>query len=227
MKFDGAQMNRSNETTNQLRQLAGISDQDVVFLAGSTQSPEEQLAIETYRSLKDEFSNLRLVLVPRHPERFAEVAQLLERSGLPWQRRSELETSRNEGAHILLVDSMGELSAWWGCAQIGFVGGSMGKRGGQSMIEPAAYGVATSFGPNTRNFRDVVQLMLRREAAVVVEEGTGLTAFVESCLRNRDYMRVLGSRAQKLVSDQLGATAKSTALLSWLLPDAKSQRRAA
>lgn len=133
-----------------------------MFLAGSTQSPEEQLAIETYRSLKDEFSNLRLVLVPRHPERFAEVAQLLERSGLPWQRRSELETSRNEGAHILLVDSMGELSAWWGCAQIGFVGGSMGKRGGQSMIEPAAYGVATSFGPNTRNFRDVVQLMLRR-----------------------------------------------------------------
>jgi 3-deoxy-D-manno-octulosonic-acid transferase len=122
---------------------------------------------------------------------------------------------------------MGELSAWWGVAHIGFVGGSLGKRGGQSMIEPAAYGVAVSFGPQTRNFRDVVRLMLGREAAVVVQDGRELTAFVESCLRDRERMRVLGTRAQKLVSEQLGATTKTTALLSWLLPDAKPQRRAA
>lgn len=227
MKFDGAQTNRNNDTTSQLRQLAGINEREVVFLAGSTQSPEEQLAIDTFRSLKDEFAELRLILVPRHPERFEEVAQLLERSGLSWQRRSKLEDSRHDDARILLVDSMGELSAWWGCAHIGFVGGSMGKRGGQSMIEPAAYGVATSFGPKTRNFRDVVQLMLRREAAVVVQDGDEMTAFVQHCLRKRDHLRELGMRAQKLVSEQLGATAKTTALLSWLLPDAKPQRRAA
>jgi 3-deoxy-D-manno-octulosonic-acid transferase len=227
MKFDGAQTNRANDMTTRLRQLAGISDQDIVFLAGSTQSPEEELAIASFRALKDEFASLRLILVPRHPERFAEVAQLLERSGLPWQRRSKLEESRDEDAHILLVDSMGELSAWWGVAHIGFVGGSMGKRGGQSMIEPAAYGVAVSFGPQTRNFRDVVRLMLGREAAVVVQDGRELTAFVESCLRDRERMRVLGTRAQKLVSEQLGATTKTTALVSWLLPEAKPQRRAA
>ena len=227
MKFDGAQTSRTNETTSRLRQLAGISDQDVVFLAGSTQSPEEELAIETYRTLKAEFTNLRLILVPRHPERFAEVAQLLDRSGLPWLRRSKLGERRDADARILLVDSMGELSGWWGCAQIGFVGGSMGKRGGQSMIEPAAYGVAVSFGPNTRNFRDVVQLMLLSEAAVVVQDGDEMTAFVEDCLRERDHLRALGTRAQKLVSEQLGATAKTTALLSWLLPEAKPTRRAA
>ena len=122
---------------------------------------------------------------------------------------------------------MGELSAWWGCAQIGYVGGSMGRRGGQSMIEPAAYGVAISFGPKTHNFRDVVRLMLGREAAVVVQDGSQLTAFVESCLRDRDRMRDLGTRAQKLVSEQLGATAKTAALSSWLLPEAKPQSRAA
>ncbi|MBI2481932.1 MAG: 3-deoxy-D-manno-octulosonic acid transferase [Planctomycetia bacterium] len=227
MKFDGAQTNRTNETTTRLRQLAGISDQDIVFLAGSTQSPEEELAVATYRTLKDEFSNLRLILVPRHPDRFGEVAQLLERSGLPWQRRSNLVESRDEDARILLVDSMGELSAWWGCAQIGFVGGSLGKRGGQSMIEPAAYGVAVSFGPQTRNFRDVVRLMLGREAAVVVQDGGELTAFVESCLRERDRMQVLGGRAQQLVSEQLGATSKTAALLAWLLPEEEPQRRAA
>lgn len=227
MKFDGAQTNRANEMTNRLRQLAGINDNDIVFLAGSTQSPEEALAIETYRSLKDEFANLRLILVPRHPERFAEVAQLLERSGLPWQRRSELESARDETARILLVDCMGELSAWWGCAHVGYVGGSMGKRGGQSMIEPAAYGVAVSFGPKTHNFRDVVRMMLAREAAVVVQDGSELNAFIESCLRDQDRMQALGTRAQKLVSEQLGATAKTAALLSRLLPEAKPQSRAA
>jgi len=227
MKFDGAQTNRGNEMTSRLRQLAGIDDRDIVFLAGSTQSPEEELAIETYRTLKDEFANLRLILVPRHPERFAEVSQLLERSGLAWQRRSELPDSRSADARILLVDSMGELSAWWGCAHVGFVGGSMGKRGGQSMIEPAAYGVAVAFGPKTHNFRDVVRLMLARQAAVVVQDGGELTAFVESCLRDRERMHVLGTRAQTLVSDQLGATGKTAACLSHLLPEVKPQSRAA
>ncbi|MEX0818893.1 MAG: 3-deoxy-D-manno-octulosonic acid transferase [Pirellulaceae bacterium] len=227
MKFDGAQTDRSNELTNRLRQLAGIGDADVVFLAGSTQGPEEELAIETFRALKDEFGNLRLVLVPRHPERFAEVAELLERSDMAWQRRSELEHSRNGHARILLVDSMGELSAWWGCAQIGYVGGSMGKRGGQSMIEPAAYGVAVSFGPQTHNFRDVVRMMLAREAAVVVQDGSELTSFVKGCLCDPDHLRVLGDRARKLVSEQLGATAETAALLSRLLPDVKIERRAA
>lgn len=227
MKFDGAQTDRANDLTSRLRQLAGIGDHDVVFLAGSTQSPEETLALDTFRSLKDEFTNLRMILVPRHPERFAEVAQLLDRSGLPWQRRSNLDESRNAAARVLLVDSMGELSAWWGCAHIGFVGGSMGRRGGQSMIEPAAYGAAVSFGPNTRNFRDVVRLMLAFEAAVVVRDGTELTSFVENCLRDPEQMRQLGSRARALVSQQLGATIKTAALLSWMIPGTKPHRRAA
>ncbi|MBC8353551.1 MAG: 3-deoxy-D-manno-octulosonic acid transferase [Planctomycetes bacterium] len=227
MKFDGAQTNRNNPRTNHLRQLAGMSDSDMVFLAGSTQSPEEELAIETYRALREQFADLRLVLVPRHPERFSEVAQILDRTGLAWQRRSELSGSRSEDARILLVDTMGELSAWWGCADVGFVGGSMGKREGQSMIEPAAYGVAVSFGPRTRNFRDVVRSMLAREAAVVVQDGQELTTFVESCLGDRNQMRALGAQARKFVLEQLGATAKTASQLSWLLPESKPGRRAA
>jgi 3-deoxy-D-manno-octulosonic-acid transferase len=227
IKFDGAQMDRDNDATQCLRQLSGIGGENIIFLAGSTQSPEEELAIETFRTLKDEYASLRLILVPRHPDRFSEVAKLLEHSGLAWQRRSELGSSPDEQARILLVDSMGELSAWWGCAHIGFVGGSMGKRGGQSMIEPAAYGVAVSFGPKTRNFRDVVRLMLQRDAATVVQDGNELTAFVKSCLDDQDRMAVLGERAQELVSEQLGATAKTVTLLSWLLPESAQQRRAA
>ena len=121
-----------------LAAAAGLAD-------GHTLLPFGQLV-----SLSD--SRLRLVLVPRHPERFDSVARLLVASGLPWVRRTEL-MSRPAGRPILLVDTVGELGAWWGAAQIAFVGGSFGRRGGQNMIEPAAYGAAVCFGPNTWNFR--------------------------------------------------------------------------
>ncbi len=219
MKFDGAQTNRANPRTRQLAELAGLAETDLVFLAGSTQSPEEDLAMETFRELMDEFPRLRLILVPRHPDRFDEVAQRLDRSQLPWQRRSELTNSQVKDARILLVDAMGELSAWWGVARIGFVGGSMGTRGGQSMIEPAAYGVAVAFGPRTHNFRDVVRLMLQREAAIVVRDGAELTEFVRGCLDDESRREEFGRRAQELVLQQLGATAKTVALLAELLPE--------
>lgn len=225
MKFDGAQTNRRNPTTLALRELAGIQDSDVVFLAGSTQEPEEALALATFRALSSRFPQLRLVLVPRHPDRFPAVARLLEQSGLPWQLRSELQNptkhSPAQTPRILLVDAVGELGAWWGTAHIAFVGGSLGKRGGQNMIEPAAYGAAVSFGPNTRNFRDVVAQLLSAEAAVVVGDGDELTAWVGRCLEDRGYAESLGRRAQALVAAQLGATTRTLELLGpWVNPDA-------
>ncbi|HUY88035.1 MAG TPA: 3-deoxy-D-manno-octulosonic acid transferase [Pirellulales bacterium] len=210
MKFDGAQTDRRNPATRRLSALAGLAEDDVVFLAGSTQEPEEALALAAYRELVAEHPQLRLVLVPRHRERFDEVARLLDDSGLHWQRRSRLEV---DGAHpqarILLIDAIGELGAWWGAAEIAFVGGSLSRRGGQNMIEPAAYGAAVSFGPNTRNFRDIVGLLLAAEAAVVVEDGAELTAFVRRALIDRPFAAALGQRARELVASQLGATART------------------
>jgi len=218
IKFDGAQTDRDNPQTRQLAHLAGIRPDDVVFLAGSTQDPEEQLALDAYRELAPAYPRLRLIVTPRHPERFQEVADLLERSGLPWQRRSRLEEGRREPPdRVLLVDAIGELGAWWGTAQIAFVGGSMGTRGGQNMIEPAAYGAAVSFGPNTSNFRDVVGLMLARQAAVVVADGEQLTAFVHRCLTDPRFAAELGQRARQLVLEQLGAADRTCQLLQSLM----------
>jgi 3-deoxy-D-manno-octulosonic-acid transferase len=118
---------------------------------------------------------------------------------------------------VLLVDVVGELGAWWGTAQIAFVGGSLGSRGGQNMIEPAAYGAAVSFGPNTRNFRDVVAAMSAHDAAVVVKDGEALEAFVRRCLADPQYATTLGEHARALVQDQLGATQRTLRLLAELL----------
>jgi 3-deoxy-D-manno-octulosonic-acid transferase len=221
LKFDGAQFDRNNAATRRLAKLAGIdAAADVVFLAGSTQAPEESLALDVFERFASEFPQLKLILVPRHPERFAEVAQLLDRRGIAWRRRSELDDIPANSAtmpRVLLVDAVGELAAWWGQAKIAFVGGSLGSRGGQNMIEPAAYGAAVSFGPNTWNFRDVVSLLLANDAAAVVHDAAGLSQFVQRCLSEPDYAERLGHRAALLVREQQGATQQTMKLLEPLL----------
>lgn len=217
LKYDGAETDRSNPKTNSLRNLAGFGPEDRVWLVGSTQSPEEEMAIRIYSSLSQHHSNLRLVMVPRHPERFGEVAKLLDDSELEWCRRTQLDSALRLPHSVLLVDTVGELGSWWGTATIGFVGGSFGGRGGQNMIEPAAYGVATCFGPNTWNFRDIVASLLTADAAEVVADEHQLREFVARCLNEPEYARALGRRAQEFVATQLGATARTMDLLEELL----------
>ena len=228
IKFDGALTERRNPATLRLAALAGIQDADAVFLAGSTQETEESLAVDVFAKLVTTHPNLRLTLVPRHAERFDEVARMLDKSGHVWQRRSTLDSEGlNPNSRILLVDVIGELGAWWGTAIIAFVGGSLGKRGGQNMIEPAAYGTAVSFGPNTWNFRDVVAMLLARDAAVVVKDGLEMEAFVRRCLEDQEFADNLGRRARALVLEQVGAADRTVELLGKLAEPHPAARRAA
>ena len=220
IKFDSAESDRRNPQTMQLASLAGFAANDTVFLAGSTQQPEESLAVDTFCALANDYPQLRLVLVPRHPDRFDEVAQMLRERQLGWCRRSQLtETAPCQPeARILLIDTVGELGKWWGTSQIGFVGGSLGTRGGQNMIEPAAYGVAVCFGPHTENFRDVVSALQSAAGAHVVANGAELTNFVHRCLQEDAYAQQLGVRAAALVGANRGATGRTVDQLLARLP---------
>ncbi len=237
LKFDGAMTDRANPRTEQLRELVGLKHDDIVFLVGSTQAPEEEMAVRIHRQLVGDYPRLKLVIVPRHPQRFEEVGKLLDESGLPWLRRSHLKQSCQvtagqassgtpEFSSILLVDTIGELGAWWGTASVGFVGGSFGGRGGQNMIEPAAYGVATCFGPNTWNFRDIVSLLLRAGGAKVVKNEAELAEFVQRVLVEPEFGRELGLRAQQLVLEQQGATKRTVDLLLPLVNEQRHWRAA-
>ncbi len=197
-------------------------------------SPRSNIAVDIYRRLASEYPRLRLVLVPRHPERFDAVAKLLDSANITWCRRSQLTTRPSPLAPrpsllapILLVDTVGELAAWWGTATIALVGGSFGPRGGQNMIEPAAYAAAVSFGPNTRNFRDVVASLLAANAAVVVHDADELESFVRRSLDEPAWAAAFGVRAQAFVQTQLGATARTVRLVESLLPAATARRSAA
>jgi len=228
IKFDAVRTQRNNAQTVALQMLVGIKQDDIVWLAGSTSEPEESVVIATFCELRSQLPALRLIIVPRHPERFKLVDKLLQQAGVHYIRRSQVSTlaspwARNQSSEfrpdweVLLVDTIGELSHWWGAADIGYVGGSLGNRGGQSMIEPAGFGVATSFGPNTKNFRDIVGLLLASEAAVVVHDGKEMAEFVHKCYRDAGYREALGCNAQQLAIQQQGATGATILALKAIL----------
>ena len=233
MKYDGAQTDRDNPATRRLAALAGLAANDMVFLAGSTQEPEESVALRcvsaieprlaatasdhrapssgTVRFRRPNAGRFRRSLAAAHVARSWSREREHGASPCPTTRR--LHAPGAPPPRVLLVDVVGELGAWWGTAQIAFVGGSLGNRGGQNMIEPAAYGAAVSFGPNTRNFRDIVAALLDRDAAVVVADGEQLLAFVRNCLANPAEAAARGQRAASLVRQQLGATERTFQLL--------------
>ncbi|MEK6260437.1 MAG: 3-deoxy-D-manno-octulosonic acid transferase [Planctomycetota bacterium] len=232
IKFDSVESNRDNPRTNELRRVFGLTPLEQVFIAGSTQEPEETYALETWSALRSEFPNLRLVLVPRHKERFEAVANLILQRGLPLIRRSAVgqaaslpnrngSTDGQAGSlpHILLLDTLGELAACWGLADIAFVGGSLTNRGGQNMLEPGGYGAAVLFGPNTWNFRDVTEALLSLQAARVVTGPAELTNAVRALLLNPAEARRMGQAAREFVASQRGATRRTVELLSSLVAD--------
>lgn len=242
IKFDRVETRRDNLRTQEIRRSFGLADHETVFIAGSTQAPEEELALTAYLSLRSEFPQLRLMLVPRHKERFEEVATLVERHLVPLVRRSQISqlhaANRVIGAGVssstadtssippvLLLDTLGELSAAWGLADIAFVGGSLTKRGGQNMIEPAGFGAAVLFGPHTHNFKDVVALLLDANAADVVPRPEDLQAAVRELLINPDLRQAMGKRAQELVTAQRGATQKTVDLIVDAIVPVDTERR--
>ncbi|MGC4108822.1 MAG: hypothetical protein QM753_21095 [Thermomicrobiales bacterium] len=130
MKYDGATTDCANPRITALRGLFRIRPKDRVLVAGSTMAPEESIIIDTWRQLEPINPDLKLILVPRHPERFEEVAQLLERENISFVHRSRLTGSEQSLPRVILVDTV-VVAAVWGLADVGYVGGSLECRRGR------------------------------------------------------------------------------------------------
>ena len=225
IKFDGVATDHSNPATEGLRKMFSLSQGETVFMAGSTQEPEERLALQAWLECRRKYPLLRLILVPRHRERFDDVAKLVRDAGVGVVRRSLLETSKCLTSDaVILLDTIGELSACWGLADIAFVGGSFGNRGGQNMIEPAAFGAAVCFGPNTWNFRDVVQTFKEANACVQLDSPEELRATVARLLGDPTERQSLGDAARNAVKSNSGATARTAMLLTEILYSRTAKR---
>lgn len=219
VKYDGLPINRENSKTTHLSRLFGIDAGDVVLVAGSTQAPEEKTILRIWQSARRRYTNLRLVIVPRQKDRFDAVAQLIKQRGLPLVRRSALkDKSVSNRNAVILVDTIGELAAVWGLSDVAFVGGSMdGKRGGQNMLEPAAYGSAVVFGPHVWNFRDAATRLVNEGGAVQIKDAAMLEAAVLELVADQRKRKLLGATARKLVLSQQGATQKTLEALDFLV----------
>jgi len=198
-----------------LRKAIAASGAGPVLVCGSTVEGEEPLLLKAFENVLVQHPRAVMILAPRHPERFAAVAAVLEQMSIRFWRRSDWNGENLTGG-VLLLDTIGELSALYALADIAFVGGSLVPRGGHNILEPAQHGVATVAGNHTENFRDIVSLFQGRDAVRIVGPAE-LPLVLLELLGNDAERRALGQRAAETVRSQVGATARTAGELQELL----------
>jgi 3-deoxy-D-manno-octulosonic-acid transferase len=191
-----------------------------VLVCGSTVEGEELLLAGAFKNVLASFPRAVMLLAPRHPQRFAEVAELLRELNTPVILRSRW-TGEPLTGQVFLVDSIGELAALYALADVAFVGGSLVERGGHNIIEPAQHGVAIVVGNHTENFRDIVSLFESRDAVRVVGPAEFPLQVLE-LLKNSAERAGLGRRAAETLASQRGATDRVRGHLKKLLDDSSA-----
>jgi 3-deoxy-D-manno-octulosonic-acid transferase len=193
-----------------------------VFVCGSTVEGEELLLLRAFQHVLASYPRAVTILAPRHPERFAEVAELLGKLAVPFCRRSTWRGEPLAGG-VLLVDSIGELASLYALGDVAFVGGSLVPRGGHNILEPAQYGLPIVVGNHTENFRDVIRLFQSRSAVRVAGPAELPVVFMELA-SNEAERQALGSRAAETLRAQLGATKRTLEALEALLDERTPER---
>ena len=231
LKYDTAQITDKVEGADALAAQLGIENEKL-WVAGGTGPGEEKILLETYQNLKeqDQFSDLGLVIVPRKPERFDEVAQLIKEKGFDLVRYSQVKRLTTEVAEkskignrkskidtVILGDTMGDLRKFYCLATIIFVGRSLVPMGGSDMAEAAALGKPTIFGPYAFNFKQTVDALLKDKGAIMVKDKQDLLETMRKCLTKPNFAERIARNGQEVIRKNQGATAKSINAITELL----------
>jgi 3-deoxy-D-manno-octulosonic-acid transferase len=188
-----------------------------IWVAASTHAGEEEAALDAHDVVSKRVPGALLLLVPRHPDRFDGVAELLERRGIAFHRRSRGEKPA-PGDTVFLVDSLGELPMFYAAADVAFVGGSLVPIGGHNLLEPASLGTAVITGPHNFNAEDIAELMLSAGGLQIVAGPAELGTAVATLLLEPELRRKRGEQARKMVAETGGALERLLELLAPLLP---------
>ncbi len=189
-----------------------------MLVAGSVIAGEEPAVLEGFRSIQQEWPQALLIVAPRKPEQFLAAAEMLRQAGWRLVRRSDISIDGLSAGilhdtdllpkSVLLLDTIGELAALYGLADVVFVGGSLQPPGGgHNPLEPAAYGKVPIFGPSMQNFRQIATSLLEADAAIEVNSGAQLAAAWERLLKQDAARAEMGSAARAIVERNRGATA--------------------
>jgi 3-deoxy-D-manno-octulosonic-acid transferase len=222
LKYDTAQTDGRVEGADAVAEQLHLDDKRL-WVAGGTGNGEEQILLGVYQNLKQDsrFGDLRLAIVPRKPERFDEVAALIEQAGLDFVRYSQIKAGAtplppSEPA-VILGDTMGDLRKFYSLATIIFVGRSLVPMGGSDMMEAAALGKCTIFGPHAFNFRQTVDALLAGDGAILVRDADQLCATMKRCLSEPDFAAKIARNGREVIKKNQGATARTLEHIAKLL----------
>ena len=224
MKFDTAGIAECLAGQDELAEAMGVTDEQKLIVAGGTGPGEEEIILDVFAELTGRHGDGRLAIVPRKPERFGEVARLITSRGFEVVRRSRRAdgaTGQVSARSVILGDTMGELRKFYALAAAVFVGRSLVDMGGSDMIEAAALGKATAFGPHTFNFPQADALAAH--GCVRVADAGELTAQLDKWLGDRSGALAAGREAQEYVRSCQGATKRNVALICGILARVPAQ----
>lgn len=222
LKFDTALGGGSNKVdARALLEQLGVPSDAPVLLGGSTHDGEEVLLAETWLKLRGRFPKLFLVLVPRHHERAREAGRAVRAKGVRVAYRTELKKGSPPDGVIdcLIVNTTGELKAFYEVATVVFVGKTLTAKGGQNPIEPAALGKAVVFGPNMQNFRGIVPEFLEAKAVRQVKSAGELETVIAGLLADPDGRTAMGRKARQVVEHNQGSIARTVEIIAERLKD--------
>lgn len=227
IKFDQPASGKESELTGCFRERFGLKADTPLILAASTHAPEEKIILEAFALLRKEVGGElpRLILVPRHPERFEDVAQIINKTGFGLARRSAKPDAQDFSAEVILLDSIGELRAVYPLAEIVFVGGSLIPHGGQSVLEPAIAGKAIVTGFYTMNFKNIVRDFLAQDALIQLEKLDEKEAWrriaevLKELLQDEQRRTQLAENARRVMQENRGATAQTVDYLKPLFEE--------
>ncbi len=209
MKFDDV-------SSSSLLSLKGLkfNESDLLLIAGSTHPGEEEILLSIFKKISEEFSDLRLVLAPRHVERTEEILNLIRRENLKPVKFSQIQEASIDRYTIVVVDRIGHLKSLYGLAHVVFVGKSLVASGGQNIIEPASFAKAIFVGPRMENFKDITEAFVRDRAIIQVKDADDLLVRLTALLRNPKEIEALGLLAKGVVEKNRGATARTLQIIS-------------
>ncbi len=214
MKFDQKIPDANDDHKEKLLNELNLGWNDKIFIAGSTHSGEEDIILEVFQHLIKEYSNLVLILAPRHPERFSEVEKLMKKKGLTVHRKSQISKYRPlSRPRVILIDTIGELAQLYSIGEIIFVGGSLVNIGGHNLLEPLVYKKPVIFGPYTHNVSEFVDVLIESGGGIVVKTKEDLLFHAQRLLRNSEEVRIGGERGFHVLKVNQGATEKNLELI--------------
>lgn len=218
-KFDAALEKLPEDAEAQVRRVFDLDDSTRVLLAGSTHPGEHEIVLDAYAALAKKYPDLVLILVPRHIEKTPLIQSALKARHMgPAFLRSALESGERRGDRkVVIVDRMGELFRVYSVASAVFVGGSLVPRGGQNIVEPAAWGKMVLFGPSMEDFREAREILVRTGAGIEVTDAGDLAARVDTILSDPDTYGILAANGSREILKHVGSARKNAEALSRLL----------